>query len=207
MGRVRIETIFRPLLLCFLAVAATACMPKVEEDEVIPTVVIKSHAINGNRATEMRIALTGSCPVSTYIMRVFVNNSEYSVGQSSLAIVENSGVPVGTCANGVLSIDYPVPNPMVKRTITFKVKARLNDGRSSLDWAIRSVNYAPPVPELSGFAILSVGGISSGSTLTMYGAGGEAYGGVGDEADAPGNILTSALATLRTGLFGLFQLE
>ena len=128
MVRTRSNITFKLLLLCLLT-SAVACMPKVEEESVVPTVKLTSHATNGTTASMMKITLTGTCPSSTYIMRVLVNNKEYSVGQTNAQATANSGIPIGTCTKGVLSITYPVPNPSQARAITFKVKARLSDGR------------------------------------------------------------------------------
>lgn len=214
MGRMSNISHFR-LIVCLLSVAITACMPKVEEDEVVPVVTITSHAINGT-SFEPYITLQGACPAGTYMMRVSVNGQEFSVGESQgLTMTAVSGIPVGTCSSGSWWINYPVSNPGVVRTITFKVKAKLNDGRSSLEWATRVVNYVPPSAGVAGFVVAAVGattnagvlsgvitlGPDAGDTLTVHSVGGEVAG--GDSTSQPGNILTSPFAQLRSALHGV----
>ena len=177
-------------------------MPKVEEDEVVPTVTITSSATNGTTA-DMKITLLGTCPVGTYLMRVLINGGEFSVGDAAgTTAVAGSGKPIGTCSKaGTFSITYPVPDPLVSRAITFKIKARLTDGRSSLEWAVRTVNYTALSVATPGFAIGSVGstansGILTGGAYRLYSIGGEA---VGHSAGVP----SSGAGIIRPGLYGV----
>lgn len=208
MVRVRTYSTFKILfktLLLGLLLITTACMPKVEEEEVVPVVKLTSHATTGTTNVAMKITLTGTCPISTYILKVLVNNVEYNISQSATVATAtaNSGVPVGACTKGALTIVYPVPNPTIARSITFKVKAKQTDQRMSVNWATRTVNYVAPSVGVPGFAVISVGGISTGAGVMMHGAGGEPYGGIGNEAGAPANVLTSAQTQMRSGLHGV----
>jgi hypothetical protein len=198
----RSEITFKVLLFGLLMLTVS-CMPKVEEEETVPVVKLTSSAVNGTTNTAMKITLLGTCPSSTYLMRVLVNNQESRIGQANTAAVANSGIPVGSCTKGTLTIVYPVPNPTLARSITFKVKAQLTDGRSSVEWAVRTVSYIPPSPGVPGFAVVAVGGVSTGAGLTMHGSGGELAGGVGNQAGAPANVLTSTQTMLRSGLHGV----
>lgn len=182
-------------VLAVVALSA-ACMPKVEEDDVVPIVSLDNSAISGSANSEMKVVLTGKCPSSTQMLRIMINSAEYTVEslRSLSSPTSNSGIPVGSCSNGVLTIQYPVPNPTLSRTITFKVKARLADGRSSVEWATKVVNYTPPPPTVPGYAVLAVGGIGTGTNVLMHGAGGE---------PASPNVLTDAQTQLRTGLHGV----
>lgn len=194
------------ILLLPLLLALAACMPKVEEDEVIPIVTISSHAISGS-TTDMKIRIIGSCPSSTFLLRVMVDATEYSVGGPNPAsYAAGSGIPTGSCSGGSFVIDYPVPNNTVSRAINFKVKARLNDGRSSVDWATRLVNYTAPTPASPGYAIGSVGStndsgvLTAASTITAdtystYALGGEVAGNP--------NLLDDGTTVLRSGLHGV----
>lgn len=202
MVRIRNDTTFI-VLLSSLLVLTISCMPKVEEESAVPVVKLTSAAVNGATNPEMKISLSGTCPTSTYVMKVLISNQEFKIGQSSASTAANSGTPVGSCSKGILSITYPVPNPTVMRSITFKVKAQLSDGRTSVNWATRTVSYVPPSPTVPGFAVLAVGGISTGTGLLMHAAGGEPYGGVGDEINAPASVLTSSQAILKSGVHSI----
>lgn len=156
----------KPQLLALLLSSAfvlSACMPKIEEADIPANATLTADKTTGAAPAEMKITLTGTCPPSSVRLRVLVAGTEYNVDQSTSSLVANSGIPIGTCKNGILTINYPVPNPTVSRTITFKVKARLNDGRSSVTWATRDVRYyapnvGPGLPIAVGYRFSNAGG-------------------------------------------------
>lgn len=198
MAYVRVRSPFY-LLLIFVLSTAVACMPKVEEDEIVPVVTISSAAVSGP-SIDRKITLIGACPLGTYMMRVLGEGAEQSIGDATSSTwVVSSGTFVGWCRNGAFQLEYPVPNPASPRQITFRIKARLSDGRSSLDWAVRTVSYDAPVIGLPGYAIASVGattnsGILQAAGLMLHSIGGETAG---------NNILSSAQAQVRSGLHGI----
>lgn len=198
MGREWKTSHYKLMLLAVLSLMVS-CMPKVEEEEIVPVVTLTSHDITGSN-TNVVINLVGSCPVSTYVLRIQVNAGDWNVNNTAQSMTAASGVPIGQCNNGTLLIQYPVPDPFTARPITFRVKARLTDGRSSEEWAIRLVNYVAPTPALPGFAITSVGNsmdggiLSAAGVVTLLAAGGEPV--------SP-NILDSSQTQLRTGLHGV----
>lgn len=196
MANVRVFSPFY-VLLGFVLLTSAACMPKVEEDEVVPVVTIDSAAVSGI-STDRRVTLTGKCPLGTNILRVSAEAAEHGIGDAiSNSWTASSGKPLGWCRNGAFQIDYPVPNPTTARQITFKIKARLNDGRSSLEWAVRTVAYDNPVLGAPGFAIGAVGatlnsGILQAAGIMVHSIGGEAVGGP--------NVQTSSQTELRSGV-------
>lgn len=199
MAQVRVISPFYLALLAALAVLS-ACMPKVEEDEVVPVVTIDSAAVSGI-SVDRKVTLTGKCPLGTYMMRVAIDATEHGISEASSSSWQaSSGKPIGWCRNGAFQVDYPVPNPSAARQISFRIKARLADGRSSLEWAVRTVAYDAPVIGLPGMAIAAVGattnsGILTAAGITMHSIGGEASGGP--------NVLTSSQSELRSGLHGV----
>jgi hypothetical protein len=174
-------------------------MPKVEEDEVVPVMTITSAAVSG-ASIDRKITVIGECPLGTYMMRVMIDNAEQGISDASPSTWNaSSGTLIGWCRNGAFKIEYPVPNPLVGRNITFKMKARLSDGRSSLEWAVRTVAYSAPVIGLPGYAIASVGatlnsGILQAAGIMMHSIGGESVG---------NNVQTSTQTEHRTGLHGI----
>jgi hypothetical protein len=184
------------LIVSFLV----SCMAKMENEDVIDSVEITSHEIERN-GQNAKIILHGTCPKYTSALKVNASTLSFDVVPSSMtnpsAWVEGSGVPIGECNNGVLRVEYPVPNPTQSRVINFKVKAKMPDGKISLYAAIRDVDYSIPSQGIPGFAVTSGGDFKATDGITIHASVGIAHGNVG------GLIYGSANASLRSGLQGI----
>lgn len=155
------ERIYQVIAWLMILLISWGCMPKIENEDPVESVTITGNDIISPSAGNARIHIYGTCPQMTKNFKVSVDQDSYSVSSAS-GLVESSGVPIGTCTNGAMVITYPVPNPATSRTISFKIKAQMNDGRISLYWAQANVNYALPVPAVKGFAVTSGGGSVTG---------------------------------------------
>jgi hypothetical protein len=175
-------------------------MAKVENEDVIDSIEITSHEIERNGGNA-KIILHGVCPRYTDILKVNVETHGYDVTPSSMtnpsAWVESSGVPIGECLNGVLTVEYPVPNPMQGRIIPFKLKAKMPDGKISLYAALRDVDYSIPIQNIPGYAVTSGGAFEGSGGLTIHGSAGIVFGKVGNLIVSGGSV------TLRAGLQGI----
>jgi hypothetical protein len=98
-----------------------------------------------------------------------------------------------------LTIEYPVPNPSnAPRIISFKVKAKMPDGKLSLYAAIRNVEYVLPAETLAGFEVCSGGSFDVTGSIYINATAGLPYSG------KLGSFLVSGgTANLRVGLQGL----
>lgn len=175
------------------------CMAKVEDEDVIDSVSITSHEIE-RTGSNAKIILHGVCPKYTSALKINAANAGFDVIPSSMtnpsAWVEQSGVPIGECNNGILRVEYPVPNPFQSRIISFKIKAKMPDGKISLYAALRDVDYSMAAENLPGYAVTSGGGFAT-TGLTVHASAGIVHGRLG-------NVLVSAPnATLRAGLQGI----
>ncbi len=183
-----------------LALSLISCMAKVENEDVIESVEITSHEIERSGANA-KIILHGVCPRYTSTLKINSGASSYDVVPSSMsdpaAYVAASGVPIGECNNGVLRVEYPVPNPGTARIIPFKVKAKMADGKISLYAAIRDVDFSIPLETLPGFAVTSGGAFEGSSGITVHASAGIVF----NRNDSI--IITGASATLRAGLQGI----
>lgn len=183
-----------------MTIFLVSCMAKVENEDVIDSIEITSHEIERN-GPNAKIILHGICPKYTDILKINVETHGYDITPSSMsnpsAWAEGSGVPIGECANGVLTVEYPVPNPSQGRIIPFKLKAKMPDGKISLYAALRDVDYSIPAENLPGFAVTSGGFFGFSNGITLHGSAGIVYGKVGTV------IVSSASATLRAGLQGI----
>ncbi len=159
--------------LATIVVGLVACMPKIENEDPVDSVVITGNDIV-NVAGAARIHIYGTCPAQTKILKVMVDQSSFNVSSSS-SIVDSSGIPAGTCTNGSMTVTYPVSNPAQSRTIVFKIKAQMNDGRVSLYWAQISVNYAMPTTGVAGFAVTAGGASATGGADKVWNSMGEPY--------------------------------
>ncbi len=175
-------------------------MAKVEDEDAIDSVSITSHEIERNGGNS-KIVLHGVCPKYTSELKILAASGNYDVFPSSMtnpsAWVDASGVPIGECNNGVLRIEYPVPNPFQPRIIPFKVKAKMPDGKISLYAALRDVDYSMAAEALPGFAVTSGGVFGVGGGLTVHASAGIVYGRTGDL------LITTPNLTLRSGLQGI----
>ncbi len=185
-----------------LAVASmvASCMAKMENEDVIESVEVNSHEIEVNGA-HAKIILHGICPKYTSALKINIGSSSYDVVPASMSNpsswVDGSGVPIGECNNGILRVEYPVPNPGNARVIQFKIKAKMPDGKISLYAAIRDVDFSVPTQNLPGLAVTSGGIFGVGGGLTVHASAGIAYG-------RPGTLINNAAnASLRTGLQGI----
>lgn len=188
------------LLSISMSLFLISCMAKVENEDVIDSVEITSHEIERS-GINSKIILHGVCPKYTSQLKINVEAGGYEVVPSSMtnpaAYVAGSGVPIGECNNGVLRIEYPVPNPRTSRLVPFKVKAKMPDGKISLYAALRDVDYSIPSENLPGFAVTSGGAFEGASGITVHASAGIAY-------NRNGTLnVTGASATLRAGLQGI----
>lgn len=188
-------------LLCLsMSLFLISCMAKVENEDVIDSVEITSHEIERS-GPNSKIILHGVCPKYTSALKTNIGSIGFDILPSSMtnpsAWVEGSGVPIGECNNGVLRVEYPVPNPDTARVIAFKVKAKMPDGKISLYAAMRDVDYSIPKENLPGFAVVSGGAFEGSSGITIHASAGIVAGRVGQI------IISGANATLRDGLQGI----
>ncbi len=175
-------------------------MAKVENEDAIESVEITSHTIYRD-GTHAKIVLQGSCPKSSAALKIDVDATLYDAVPGSLTTyAEDTGIPVGECVNGVLTIDYPVPNPENQpRIIKFKVKSKMKDGKVSLYAALRDVEYVKPGETLAGYEVNSGGGFGATGGILIYAS-------AGGVASKSGSYLVSGLgANLRLGLQGLLH--
>lgn len=183
-----------------MSVFLISCMAKVENEDVIDSVEITSHEIERN-GPNAKIILHGVCPKYTSVLKINAETNGFDVTPSSMtnpsAWVEASGVPIGECNNGVLRVEYPVPNPSQSRIIPFKVKAKMPDGKISLYAAMRDVDFSIPTESMPGFAVTSGGAFEGSSGITVHASAGIVHGRVGNL-----NV-TGASASLRAGLQGI----
>jgi hypothetical protein len=178
-------------LVIALAMLASGCMPKIENDDPIQALNL-THIIEQDGANA-HIVMSGACPANTHSVRVAVNSEKYTNVALRNSLTEGSGVPVGECKNGDLTIVYPVPNPGKKRQIQFEIRTRSHDGRSSRPFYM-SVNYAFPLSPVPGFAITSGGGVITGDGIKMHSSAGAPVSGIAVEGDD---------FTLRQGIHGV----
>lgn len=168
--------LFNKLLGAMACVSAiffiTGCMPKIENEDPVDSVVITGNDILPAPGLNARIHLYGTCPTKTKNLKMTIDNTAFTLTPSG-TIVDGSGTPVGTCTNGNMVITYPVPNPGLSRPIYFQVKAQMNDGRISLYWAQININYAQPSGGPPGFAVTSGGGSITGGADKVIGTTGE----------------------------------
>lgn len=188
-------------ILCIsMSLFLISCMAKVENEDVIDSVEITSHEIERD-GPNAKVILHGVCPRYTSVLKINVESSGHDVSPSSMsnpsAYVAGSGVPIGECNNGVLRVEYPVPNPGTSRVIPFKVKAKMPDGKISLYAALRNVDYAIPTESLPGFAVVSGGAFEGSSGITVHASAGIVY----NRNNAI--TITGANANLRAGLQGI----
>lgn len=188
-------------LLCItMSLFLISCMAKVENEDMIDSVKITSHEIERD-GVNTKIILHGICPKYTSTLKINSETKGHDVVPSSMsnpaAYVAASGVPIGECNNGVLRIEYPVPNPRVTRIIPFKVKAKMADGKISLYAALRDVDYSIPAETLPGYAVTSGGAFEGSSGITVHASAGIVY----NRANTI--MVTGADATLRAGLHGI----
>jgi hypothetical protein len=183
--------------ICALLLLA-GCMAKVENEDVIEGVEITSHDIERDGGN-VKVTLHGTCPKSSTALKMDVDSTLFDVIPSSMTTyVDGSGVPVGNCVNGVLTVEYPVPNPTQQpRIIKFKVKAKMNDGKISLYAALRDVDFALPAENLAGFEVNSGGGFETTGAITIHAS-------AGTVASRPGSyLIPGGTGNLRAGLQGL----
>lgn len=185
-------------LVCIsMSLFLISCMAKVENEDVIESVEITSHEVVRS-GLDAKIVLHGVCPVYTSILKINVDSAAFDVTPASMgAFVGSSGIPVGECNNGVLRIEYPVPTPASPRLISFKVKAKMADGKISLYAALRDVDYTIPAENLPGYAVTSGGAFEGSSGITIHGSAGIVAGRSNEI------IISGASATLRAGLHGI----
>ncbi len=191
MERIRGRHLIILLALAFL----TACMPKIQNEDPVASPELLSHEILRYSGTLAKVLLHGTCPITTKEFRISAEDISHTVASTSASLLDSSGVPVAKCTNGVLLIEYPVPNPTAARVIPFKVKVKTNDGRLSMYWSKLNVNYAMPLPNISGFAVTSGGADVTGGTKRVLGSAGE-------PAGVPLEINGGAIK-LRSGLHGV----
>lgn len=181
---------------------ASACMPKVEEGGDVEDVIITSHEIERN-GTNAKVILHGTCPKATDSYRVNVEEIGWDVYSPLItAWSEGSGQPVGTCTNGVLNIQYPVPRPDESRMISFRVKAKMADGKLSMYPAIRDVLYNMPSLSAPGFAVTSGGAFETTGSVTIHASAGivHSY----NPTPSTGMLVVPGVsASLRAGLQGI----
>jgi hypothetical protein len=172
-------------------------MAKVENEDVVQSVEITSHEIE-RTGPNSKIILHGICPKYTSVLKINVNSAGFDVSPASmLNYVADSGTPVGECNNGVLLIEYPVPNPQTARIISFKVKSKMQDGKISLYAAMRDVDYSIPAENLPGYAVTSGGAFEGSSGITINSSAGLVAG------RSNQIVISGANATLRAGLQGI----
>jgi hypothetical protein len=188
--------IFRFLCIS-MSLFLISCMAKVENEDVIESVTITSHEIVRS-GPSAKVILHGVCPKYTTVLKITIGASGFDVTPASISgYVPDSGVPVGECNAGILTIEYPVPNPQQARVIPFKVKAKMPDGKISLYAALRDVDYSIPPDNLPGYALTSGGAFEGSSGITIHGSAGLVAGRANEI------VITGASATLRAGLQGI----
>lgn len=189
-------------LFASLILLVGACMPKVEEGGDVEDVIITSHEIERN-GTNAKIILHGTCPKATDSYRVNVEDIGWDVYSPLItAWSDGSGQPVGTCTNGVLNIQYPVPRPKESRVIPFRVKAKMADGMLSLYPAMRDVPYDLPSLGLPGYAVTSGGAFETTGAVTIHASAGiiHSY----NPTPSTGSLFVpGASAAIRAGLQGI----
>lgn len=197
---------FKPLYKFLTSLVAmlliSACMPKVEEPTAMEDITITSHEIERN-GPNAKIILHGTCPMATDSYRVNVEELGWDVYSPLItAWSEGSGQPVGTCTNGVLNIQYPVPRPEESRMVSFRVKAKMADGKLSMYPAMRDVPYELPSLGAPGFAVTSGGAFETTGSVTIHASAGivHSY----NPTPSTGTLVVpGASASLRAGLQGI----
>lgn len=206
MGFSKYITVSKFLLLGLLV---ASCMAKVEDSDPIESVEVTSHTIDRS-GFNSKITLFGICPKSTKTLKISIEESLYDMTPEAYnnpsAWVDSSGIPLGVCSNGSLTIKYPVPTPSKNRVIHFKTKAKMIDGRLSLYADLYDVNYTRPAEQLAGFEVTSGGMFAStgGPTgVTLHGSAGIVYMSKAHPILIPPADAFTGTASMRAGLHGI----
>lgn len=194
--------VLRGIFVFSMFILFSACMPKVEEGSDVDDITITSHDIERS-GSNAKVILHGTCPTTTDSYRVNVEEVGWDVYSPLItALVEGSGQPIGTCTAGVLNIQYPVPRPSEGRTISFRVKAKLSDGKLSLYPALRDVLYELPTVGVPGFMVAAGGAFETTGAVTVHASIGIAHAYV-PTASTGTLLVPGSSASLRAGLQGL----
>ncbi len=151
-------------------IVTIGCMPKIEDDLGIEKLLVTNHNVDKVNSSDTDIVISGTYPSDVTKIYIAIDNEPYTEVSISAA-ARALGVPTAVFSNGTFTIRYPVPNPQVSRTITFKIRGGNSEGRQG-DIQLYAVNYNKPNTAIPGFAIVSTGGlVSMGANFVMTSVG------------------------------------